>query len=120
MEFHARHKMALLARDPIEARRLGQLAAASRPETWAADRDSYARAFAHAMARGTSVGGHVNALQHLLGHVENRDLAQELAVRIERYRQGAATLADVKVALRDSLVAGGASWAADQSYLEED
>lgn len=110
--FHARHKMALLARSPPLARRMGQLAAAG-------DLGSYRAAFLEASALAPDARGHANALEHLVGHVRDRAAARELTRLVGEMRAGRAQVADVKRALRHRLDAEGAQWASAQAYLVE-
>lgn len=117
MDYHARHKIELLSRDEERSRNLGRLAAESRPETFHADRAAYATEYARAMAREPTTGTHANALQHLAGHVKDRASAQALALLVEAFREGHASLPAVKAALLQTLADEGATWASEQTYL---
>lgn len=119
MAFHARHKMDLLSRDPDLSRALGRAAAGTAGATFAKRLAQYAAGWAASRSRPASAGGHVNALQHLAGHIRDRATAREMAHEIEAYRRGEVQLGIVKRSLHARLLAADARWACEQSYLEE-
>jgi uncharacterized protein YbgA (DUF1722 family)/uncharacterized protein YbbK (DUF523 family) len=119
--FHARHKLQLLAHDPVRCHSAGQVVAASggagpRPETASA----YRELFLAAMAEPATRGRNANALQHAYGRI-GRSLAPprraDLAARIEAYRRAMVPLS-VPVALLAHYASGGElPWLAEQTYL---
>ncbi len=119
-EFHARHKLQMLAHDPALYRAAGRAAAAAgrvpRTQTAAA----YGEVFRAAMARRPTHGRNANALQHAFSKV-SRELDQgrraDLAERIESYRRGEDPLS-VPIALLMHYTSSGAlPWLAQQTYL---
>ena len=119
VEFHARHKLQLLAHDPLRYRSAGRVAAAgvaSLAETGAA----YAELFLTAMAGRATPGRNANALLHAysrIGRMLPSSLGADLVARIDAYRRGQVPLS-VPVALLAHYAAGGElPWLAAQTYL---
>ena len=119
--FHARHKLQLLAHDPVRYRSAGQVvagagAAVPRPETASA----YSELFLAAMAGQATRGRNANALRHAysrIGRSLSPPLRTDLVARIEDYRQGEVPLS-VPVALLAHYASGGdLPWLAEQTYL---
>jgi uncharacterized protein YbbK (DUF523 family)/uncharacterized protein YbgA (DUF1722 family) len=73
VDFHARHKLQLLAHSPDHFRRLGPIVARGR----SADRAEYGRLFREGLARKTTRGRHVNVLQHMAGYFKEGLSAEE-------------------------------------------
>ncbi len=135
--FHARHKLQLLAHDPVRYRAAGRVvagsgsgsrltgAAGSLPSAAARSRSSttvaYRDLFLAAMARPATRGRNANALQHAysrVGRVLSQPRRSDLIARIEAYRRGEAPLS-VPVALLAHYAADGdLPWLAEQTYLE--
>jgi uncharacterized protein YbgA (DUF1722 family)/uncharacterized protein YbbK (DUF523 family) len=119
--FHARHKLQLLAHDPVRHHSAGQVVAASggagpRAETASA----YRELFLAAMAKPATRGRNANALQHACSRI-GRSLAPprraDLMARIEAYRRGKVPLS-VPVALLAHYASDGElPWLAEQTYL---
>jgi len=105
VDFHARHKLQLLAHSPDHYRRLGPLVARAK----AAVRDDYGRLFMEGLSQKATRGRHVNVLQHMAGYFKEgltseerrgieeaiadyraREVALEVPVRL--IRQGARRL----------------------------
>jgi uncharacterized protein YbgA (DUF1722 family)/uncharacterized protein YbbK (DUF523 family) len=121
VEFHARHKLQLLAHDPVRAHRAGRLVAGARAGPGAAVAERYTALFAEAMALRVSRGRHSNALLHAFGLVSDRlDDARrhDILSRIEAYRRGEVPLS-VPVALVRHHAAGcRIGYLQAQTYLD--
>ena len=89
IEFHARHKMMLMARGTAAYARLGRMVSGVRRHDLAKRRDAYIEAFMQTMAQRVSRKRHYNVLQHMLGHFK-RNLSsadkQELLDIFQSYR----------------------------------
>jgi uncharacterized protein YbgA (DUF1722 family)/uncharacterized protein YbbK (DUF523 family) len=89
VDFHAAHKLLLMAHDPGAYRRLGRMVArAGASETSV---DEYFPALMNALSTPATCGRHANVLQHIAGYFrEVLDAADraELAELIEAYRIG--------------------------------
>ena len=116
--FHARHKLQMLAHDPVRYRSAGRVVAAAgtapREQTALAYRD----VFLAAMASPASRGRNANALQHAysrIGRELDRPRRHDLVARIDAYRRGEEPLS-VPVALL-AHYALGLPWLAEQTYL---
>ncbi len=116
--FHARHKLQMLAHDPVRYRPAGRVVAAAgtapREQTALAYRD----VFLAAMAVKATRGRHANALQHAysrIGRELDRARRHDLVARIEAYRRGEEPLS-VPVALL-AHYALDLPWLAEQTYL---
>jgi uncharacterized protein YbgA (DUF1722 family)/uncharacterized protein YbbK (DUF523 family) len=119
--FHARHKLQLLAHDPVRYRSAGRLvaaagSAASPPETAAA----YGELFLTAMCSPATRGRNANALLHAysrVGRALSPSRRADLVARIDAYRRGEVPLS-VPVALLGHYASGGdLPWLAEQTYL---
>jgi uncharacterized protein YbgA (DUF1722 family) len=114
VEFHARHKLQLLAHDPARYFSLGRVVAAAGS---AAD---YRELFLAALAGRATRGRNANALLHACSRI-GRDLAaprrSDLAARIDAYRRGEVPLS-VPVALLAHYASGGdLPWLESQTFL---
>jgi uncharacterized protein YbgA (DUF1722 family) len=112
MEFHARHKLQLLAHDPARYRSLGRVVAAGGA--------GYGGLFLAALASGATLGRNANALLHAYSRV-GRSLdsprRSDLVARIDAYRRGEVPLS-VPVALLAHYASGGElPWLASQTFL---
>jgi uncharacterized protein YbgA (DUF1722 family) len=120
MRFHARAKMLLLACSPAAAREMGHLlASAAVPVDELACR--YTSLYLATLWRVPTRGAHVNALQHLAGHLraiaavdERRDL-EEL---ITRYRVGEVSRLVPLGLLRAIARRHGLTYVLEQHYLD--
>jgi len=120
VEFHARHKLQMLAHDPVRYRSAGRIVAAAgsapRTSTTAAYRD----VFLTAMAGRATRGRNANALLHAysrIGREVDRARREDLVGRIDAYRRGEEPLS-VPVALLAHYASGGElPWLAAQTYL---
>jgi uncharacterized protein YbgA (DUF1722 family)/uncharacterized protein YbbK (DUF523 family) len=129
--FHARHKLQLLAHDPLRYRSAGRVVAgagAARAGSGAAASDTaasdtaaeYGELFLAAMAGRATPGRNANALLHAysrIGRTLPSPLGADLVARIDAYRRGEVPLS-VPVALLAHYAAGGdLPWLASQTYL---
>ncbi len=139
--FHARHKLQLLAHDPLRYRSAGRVVAAAGAARAGAARAGAARAgaaaagsaaaagvaaeygelFLAALAGRATPGRNANALLHAysrIGRMLPSSLGSDLVARIDAYRRGEVPLS-VPVALLAHYAAGGdLPWLASQTYLE--
>jgi uncharacterized protein YbgA (DUF1722 family)/uncharacterized protein YbbK (DUF523 family) len=114
VEFHARHKLQLLAHDPGRYRSLGRVVAAAGS---AAD---YRELFLAALAERATRGRNANALLHAYGRIGPALAAprrSDLVARIDAYRRGDVPLS-VPVALLAHYASGGdLPWLESQTFL---
>jgi uncharacterized protein YbgA (DUF1722 family)/uncharacterized protein YbbK (DUF523 family) len=131
VDFHARHKLQLLAHDPGRYRAAGRVVAAAGsgsrlPATAEGNGQrlsaaaEYRELFLAALAEPATRGRNANALLHAYSRI-GRSLEQprrlDLVGRIEAYRRGQVPLG-VPVALLAHYTAGGdLPWLAEQTYL---
>ena len=135
VDFHARHKLQLLAHDPSRYRSAGRVVATAGRVVAAARRvmgvagaagpradaaAAYRELFLTAMAGRATRGRNANVLLHAYGRI-GRSLSpprrRDLAARIEAYRRGEVPLS-VPVALLAHYASGGdLPWLAAQTYL---
>ena len=91
VDFHARHKLLLLAHSQSHYRQLGKLVANGRQYSPDVLRDSYRSGLMDALRRKTTVKKQINVLQHILGYFKaqlSADEKQEVLELIDSYRQG--------------------------------
>jgi uncharacterized protein YbgA (DUF1722 family)/uncharacterized protein YbbK (DUF523 family) len=91
VEFHAAHKMALLAHSTEGYHALGRLVARAKSLPPAELRERYEAGFMSTLARPATPGRHANVMMHLLGHLKALlDAAdkQELLALIDEHRHG--------------------------------
>jgi uncharacterized protein YbgA (DUF1722 family)/uncharacterized protein YbbK (DUF523 family) len=120
VDFHARHKLQLLAHDPDRYRSAGRVVAAAgtapRGQTEAAYRDLFWAAMASRATRGRNA----NALLHAYSRI-GRSLEQarreDLVARIDAYRRGLEPLGVPVALLAHYASGGGLPWLAEQTYL---
>jgi uncharacterized protein YbgA (DUF1722 family)/uncharacterized protein YbbK (DUF523 family) len=117
--FHARHKLQLLAHDPVRYRSAGRVVAAAGvpgPEV----ESPYRELFLAAMAVRATRGRNANALQHAYSRI-GRGLSQprrgDLVARIEAYRRGEVPLSVPAALLAHYASGGDLPWLAEQTYL---
>jgi uncharacterized protein YbgA (DUF1722 family)/uncharacterized protein YbbK (DUF523 family) len=120
VEFHAGHKLQLLAHDPARYRSAGRIVAAAGTAPRDATAAGYRDVFLAAMASPASRGRHANALLHAysrIGRELDRARREDLVGRIDAYRRGEEPLS-VPVALLAHYASGGElPWLAAQTYL---
>lgn len=91
IEFHAQHKLLLMAHSPADYRELGRRVAAVKQTSRSTFRRDYERAFMAALRKKATKGRHTNVLQHAAGYVSKElDAAsrQELGALIEDFHNG--------------------------------
>jgi uncharacterized protein YbgA (DUF1722 family)/uncharacterized protein YbbK (DUF523 family) len=113
--FHARHKLQLLAHDPVRYRAAGRVVARG-GQAEAAYRD----VFLAAMAVRATPGRTANALQHAysrIGRQLDRPRRLDLVARIEAYRRGEEPLSVPVALLAHYASSGDLPWLAGQTFL---
>jgi len=125
VEFHARHKLLLMAHDPEGARRLGRIVAGTDGATGktgagggAAGR--YAVAFMETLKRRATPSKHANVLQHMLGYLKRQLDAgdkQEILEAIDAMRLGRLPLVVPLALLRHHLRRHDVRYLLEQVYL---
>lgn len=119
--FHAAYKYVLLAYEEIGMRELGRLVAAVAERPWAETIALYRERFARALGRAASVRAHINALQHMFGHVSEGLSAAERAYfldQLEELRAGRLPLVATLALLRGWVLRFDAEYLARQAYLQ--
>src|ERR1700722_2216283 len=120
VEFHAGHKLQLLAHDPARYRSAGRIVAAAGSAARDATAAGYRDVFLAAMVSPATRGRHANALLHAysrIGRELDRSRREDLVGRIDAYRRGEEPLS-VPVALLAHYASGGElPWLAAQTYL---
>ncbi|GAA1718761.1 DUF523 and DUF1722 domain-containing protein [Nonomuraea sp. AD125B] len=116
--FHARHKMQLLAHDPLRYRQAGRVVAEAgvRPHEEVAA--AYAALFREALASKATLGRNVNVLQHAMGMLAlDPTRRADLAEVIESYRAGVVPLSVPTTLLRHHARGEAADYVRDQTYF---
>ncbi|MEO3785070.1 DUF523 and DUF1722 domain-containing protein [Actinocorallia sp. B10E7] len=119
--FHSRHKLQILAHDPVRYRELGRIVARAGVGDREALAAEYRRVFAEALAVLPARGRQVNALQHVLGplgHRLSRERRHGIAESIESFRAGHAPLSVPVALLRHDARAEDVPYVVDQTFLE--
>ena len=91
VEFHAAHKMSLLARSTTAYRELGRLVADGAKRPRAEVRAEYEQLFMKTLALPATVRRHTNVLMHMAGHLKtliDETSRRELVESIDDYRTG--------------------------------
>lgn len=125
VEFHARHKLLLMAHGPEPARALGRLVATGRDgrpqgRARAKLREAYAAQLQDALARRATRPRHVNVLHHAMGYFKRQlstDEKQALLDVIEGYRRGELPLLVPVTLLAQLARRFGDAYLASQWYL---
>jgi uncharacterized protein YbgA (DUF1722 family) len=119
--FHTAHKYQLLAHSPRGYRELGRLVASVKELPRAEFRERYEVAFMEALGHRATTRRHVNALQHVFGHMRKllsaRARADLLAV-IEDYRNGLVPLVVPVTLLRHHVAVQEVPYLVGQLYLD--
>ncbi len=121
-EFHAQHKMMLLAHDGAAYRELGRLVTGKADADLDDLLDRYEVRLKQALACIASRGRHYDVLQHLAGFIKDNvqaDEKRDLGGVLDSYRDGHTPLS-VPVTLLRHLLRRHATnpWALEQTYLE--
>lgn len=113
-DFHARHKLQLMAHDPAVCREAGQALAGP------GDASRYADLFRAAFGRRATRGRHAHVLQYAYGHI-SRDLDKgkrsDFLDRVDAYRHGEVPLSIPVALLEHHAISGAMPWLAGQTYL---
>lgn len=91
MEFHASHKLLLMAHSPLHYRECGKIAASAKPENIKAVYDKYFEVFMEGMKKIATTAKNSNVLHHLLGYFKkelSHSEKEEMLNLIEQYRNG--------------------------------
>jgi uncharacterized protein YbgA (DUF1722 family) len=118
--FHARHKLQILAHDPVRYRRAGRIVARSGDRPREETEAGYRRVFGEALSRDVTRGRNANALQHAFSQLSERldDASRhDVLDAIEAYQRGDSPLG-VPIALLVRHATGDeVRWTAEQTYL---
>ncbi|TDE17054.1 DUF1722 domain-containing protein [Actinomadura sp. 6K520] len=118
--FHSRHKLQILAHDPVAYRHMGRIVARAGTQPATTLEADYRRAFTGALAVQPARGRHTNALNHVLGPLSPRlDPSQrrETVAAIDSYHHGKVPLGTPIALLRHYAEAKKHTYLADQTYL---
>jgi uncharacterized protein YbgA (DUF1722 family)/uncharacterized protein YbbK (DUF523 family) len=121
VSFHSRHKLQLLAHDPVRYRESGRLVAAARQQAPEEVQARYMALYTGALSRRVTTGRHVDALHHAYGMVSGLlDQARRhgILAAVGAYRRHEVPLSVPVALIRHHAVAGGAGYLADQTYLD--
>ena len=121
VRFHTRHKLLLMAHSPAALNRLGRLVANAGDGPVELLTGDYMTAFKNALEQPATRGGHVNALQHMVGYLR-RVLTEEerrsVSDAIEQFAAGHASLAVPLSLIRRHAVTHRIQYLLDQVYLD--
>jgi uncharacterized protein YbgA (DUF1722 family) len=118
--FHTRHKLQILAHDPVRYREAGRVVAQAGSRPPAETEADYRRLFGEALASATTRGRNANAMQHAFGRISRRldsSLRHTMLDQISAYQRGELPLGTPIVLLTDHAVGEGMRWTAEQTYL---
>ncbi|GAA3219064.1 DUF523 and DUF1722 domain-containing protein [Actinocorallia longicatena] len=119
--FHSRHKLQILAHDPVRYRESGRIVAQAGVRPHADLAADYRAVFLAAFATRAGRGRNVNALHHVLGPMSDRlngSRRHGIVEAIEDYRQGRAPLSVPIALLRHNAEGEDHAYLADQTFLE--
>jgi uncharacterized protein YbgA (DUF1722 family)/uncharacterized protein YbbK (DUF523 family) len=119
--FHARHKLQLMAHDPVRAHQAGHLVAIAHARPDGQVRAEYTALFGAALARRVSHARHCNAMHHAFGLVSdhlNDTRRHDILATIEAYRRGEVPLGVPVTLLRHHANGCSAVYLAGQTYLD--
>lgn len=120
MDFHASHKLALLAHGERHLRLLGRLLAEAGKRSPETVTTRYGSAFMEALKQPATRKTNTNALQHLAGFLSgrlDRDSRQRLAAMVDDYRLGRVRLSVPLELIRRHAVEHHAEYVLRQSFL---
>ena len=121
VEFHAAHKLVLMAHGPVHYRALGQLVAAAGSRPLGALTAEYIAGFMAALRHPATRKRHTNVLMHLMGYLkrvlDGEDKAELLEI-FERYRTGELPLIVPITLLRHHFRRHPHPYVAGQVYLD--
>jgi uncharacterized protein YbgA (DUF1722 family)/uncharacterized protein YbbK (DUF523 family) len=120
VDFHARHKLQILAHDPEAYRRAGRVVAGAGRRSRAAVQAEYGELFCAALHGSATRGRHTNALLHAFSQVSDvldDTRRNDLVDRIEAYRRGDTPISVPIALLAHHARGAGLRWLAEQTYL---
>ena len=120
MDFHASHKLTLLAHSERHLRLLGRLLAEAGNGSLEAVTTRYGNAFMEALRQPATRKTNTNALQHLAGFLSERldaDSRKQLAAVVDDYRLGRGPLSAALALLRRHAAEHRAGYVLRQSFL---
>jgi uncharacterized protein YbgA (DUF1722 family)/uncharacterized protein YbbK (DUF523 family) len=120
VDFHAAHKLSLMAHGPEQYRSLGRLVAQAGTRPIAGLGEEYITAFMEAMKRRATPSRHANVLLHLSGYLKralDREDKAELREVIESYRLGYVPLIVPVTLIKHHFRRHPDAYVARQSYL---
>jgi len=106
INFHASHKLMLMARSQVEYRYLGRWVAETTYETLKERRQKYLEHFMFVMQKTVSKGKHVNVLMHIMGYLKKKISSEdkhELLTHFESYRKNHLPLTSLILLLKHHL-----------------
>jgi len=121
IEFHATHKLMLMARNHAEYRYLGRWVAETNYQNLKDRRQGYIEHFMLVMRNNVTKGRHVNVLMHIMGYLKNK-LSKadkmELLNSFESYRNSYLPLSAILLLLKHHLRKYPVPYINKQNYLE--
>jgi len=120
-EFHAAHKLQLMAHSPSHYRELARLVADCRRYTPAKLQAAYEAGFMKGLAHKATVRRHVNVMQHMIGYFSaslNEDSRAEIHRLVADYRSGLLPLIVPLTLIRHHVRSFGITYLAQQVYLD--
>lgn len=121
IEFHARHKLMLMARSSEYYRELGRMVAGTTQKDLAERREKYIHRFMQVMKLIAQRGRQVNVLQHIMGYLKHslsRSDKQELLNVFEAYRHKQVPLITPVTLLKHHLRVNPQDYVTEQHYLK--
>ncbi|MCY4487958.1 MAG: DUF523 and DUF1722 domain-containing protein [Deltaproteobacteria bacterium] len=119
-DFHASHKLTLLAHSETHLRLLGRLLAEAGDDATEAVATRYGSAFMEALKQPGTRGTNANALEHLAGFLSarlDRDSRQRLALLVHDYRVGKVPLSAPVALIRRHAAEHQVDYVLRQSFL---
>lgn len=121
VEFHATHKLMLMARNHAEYRYLGQWVAETNYANLKTRRQHYIEHFMSVMRENVTKGRHVNVLMHIMGYLKNKLNSAdkvELLNSFEAFRNSHLPLSATLLLLKHHLRRYPTTYINKQNYLE--
>lgn len=121
VEFHAAHKLQLMAHGATGATALERLVAGAQARPRDEVRREYEQGFMELLRRPATRTRHASVLQHMLEYFKKDlkpEVRRDLATSIEEYRQGLVPLIVPVALLRHDVRLQGVEWLQKQTYLE--
>ena len=120
VDFHARHKLQLMAHAPGRAKAAGRIVAAGDCPPDQVE-SAYTRAFLETLAVRATIGKHVNALHHALGQMGDsldHNRRHDILSTITAYREGQVPLSVPTTMLQHHAQAEGPDFMRAQTYFD--